>query len=228
MARCRFIHKNFRCLSCSHEWRQGMWIYFDSWDQSKNTDYPSVCPNPSCTVPHISIIPSVPRGPGYGAQVRESQRTIVYLTPDGDYMVPPVTDPSDPAYAECIETCRSGGGIRMEFTSLSEMRQFQRTRMESQREEWLKQIDTGEFGVTTPDFQQLQKALYSQSRNQILEYDQKSLESGHDRIRENISERKEQRERFQEKFRSLKIGRHGDSKRYERLRSGIGSDRGNR
>jgi hypothetical protein len=133
-------------------------------------------------------------------------------------MVPESNDPN----SELAATARRIGGVRYSFASVQDLRDFQRKEMYKQREEWQRAIDEGQYEGTglDPSFQQMQSSLYEKARNQVIEYDEKSLREGRDRIREQIAESQAKHAESTKRFKSLRVGRHGDSERYERLRRG--------
>lgn len=212
MARAIYRILTFGCLTCGTEQKQGCWMYTDEYDQHKDTPFPNTCTNAECKDPHITYIPRKQTL----AQVRESQRCAVYVYPDGDYSAPWTNDPND----EQARIAREAGGVRMEFTSIREMQEFQRKQGYRNEDKWLRVMDEGGYDISSPDFKQMREAMYKSGRNMVLDYDQKSIRERQDLIFEDMKKRREQHEESIRRFKSLKVGRAGDAQRYERLRRG--------
>jgi hypothetical protein len=210
MARCIGRNLHFGCLTCGTEQTKFCWMYTDPYDQHMNTSFPNTCTNPECTDPHITYIP---RNQSF-AQVREAQRCAVYMLPDGDYMVPDSNDPN----SDMSKTARQSGGVRYEFNSVHELREFQRKRGYMKEEEWMRTMDEGGYDISSPDFKQMRDAMYTTSRNQVIDYDDRSLREGRDMLREMFEDKRKQHEESVKRFRSLRVGRAEDGRRYERLR----------
>lgn len=219
MSRTVGLPTTFTCLTCRTT-RHGTWWAGNADSQAMKWNYDELskgCGNEKCTNPQLR------RNSRSGSSVlRNSRPVAIYLFPDGDYAATPDSDP----HSEFARTNSDAGGVRMELTSVRELREFQRQRGQQKMDEWRRRADEGGFydpmfGIdTTPDEQTLRDRAYESGRNQVIDYDDKSLRDGHDRIREHLAAQREQNERAVSKFRSLRVGRAGDNERYERLKRG--------
>jgi hypothetical protein len=131
MARWTARFGTFRCLNCSAETRGCYWqpgdsaAYDEEFDATSTSsvarDNRSRLSSCTCAVPHVEF-----SGGGYStssyATVRSSQRAVVYEFPDGSWAN--VGD-NDPMNVSAQNHARDGA-IRREFSSIRELRAFQR------------------------------------------------------------------------------------------------------
>jgi hypothetical protein len=149
MARWTARFGTFRCLNCSAETRGCYWqpgdlaAYDEEFDATSTSsvarDNRSRLSSCTCAVPHVEF-----SGGGYStssyATVRSSQRAVVYEFPDGSWAN--VGD-NDPMNVSAQNHARDGA-IRREFSSIRELRAFQRAHRKtgSDETEWVQRGDS--------------------------------------------------------------------------------------
>jgi hypothetical protein len=133
MARWRATYKTFECLSCDRSWRDTYWQPIDSvayleemaGPQGNQTAQSNVAKlTCTCDNPHVRIRPYSGSGSASDsvAQVRASQRAVIYQFPDGTWAAPGSNDPNDPV----AQTSIRDGAVRREFYHIRDMHDFQR------------------------------------------------------------------------------------------------------
>lgn len=138
----------------------------------------------SCSSPHVEVRIRL-NGSRY-AQVRASQRAVVYEAPDGSWQVPGSNDPNDPVAVRAAHD----GYVRKEFHSIRELREFQRShRMRSDDD-------------TT-------------AANEVLDFDEGSRRSDDTMTRDRYATR-EREARLREAFKFIKSVGGGAGSRYDR------------
>lgn len=114
----RGVFRHLECLTCGADFRRFMWRWSDP-DDPRNSELTNTCDNPSCPLPHVRFKST---SNSSLAQVRASQRAVVYEFPDGSWAQPGTNDPNDPVAQESVRD----GGVRREFYHTREMGEFQR------------------------------------------------------------------------------------------------------
>lgn len=172
MPRAVAVYRELRCHSCSTHWRQHVWGYDEHWTQPREQLH---CPNPDCLTPHIEVLPRWDRTGQY-AQVRASQRAVVYMMPDGTSSAPASNRYDDEIAIAAVQA----GGVRMEFPSVRALRQFQHDRA---------QYDGDELT----------------DRNMVIDYDQSTILHGETLTRKRIQIEDERRARALERMDGMKV-----------------------
>lgn len=213
--------RSITCSTCSTAVKVTWWYAGDEFSQAPEWNEANIksavcsCSEPQWTFPSSNATAHVS---GLG-----TKKTVVYVMPDGDYIAPHSNDIHD----EQAKLAREWGGVRRELGSIRELDAFQREQRNRQRDIWQREIDEGIYEGTSldPSYQQLEAALYEKARNQVLEYDEKSLLEGRDRIRERMAEDRQRQVETQQRRRAslekpgFRLGRPSDRERYERLKS---------
>lgn len=119
MPRAVARYLTLHCLTCDSSRRELYWQGDAEWIESHNISSQQSCSNPSCPQPHIEVM--YPSSSSLNAQVRASQRAVVYQFSDGTWAQPGTNDPNDPIAQKSIVD----GGVRREFYHIREMHDFQ-------------------------------------------------------------------------------------------------------
>src|SRR5688572_19743756 len=114
MPRAVATYRNLHCHSCDRKWGEVVWNYSADWNSDRSR------PTCTCPTPHVEILPRL--GAGRIAQVRASQRAIVYQMPDGSYENPMTNSYDDPGALDCV----ARGGVRLDFPSIHDLRSHNR------------------------------------------------------------------------------------------------------
>ena len=115
--------RTLECLTCSITFRRMIWRWDDPTDPRNTKIDNAFHPDPLCDLPHLRFAYDL--GMGSCAQVRESQRAVIYRFPDGTWAAPGSNDPNDPVAQKSIRD----GAVREEMYHLRDLRSFNRERM---------------------------------------------------------------------------------------------------
>lgn len=218
MARSQARRITLKCVNCGQN-RGDFWWSGDRAEEWNATAIAQACS--VCSTAHWEI----DFGTGARLSARGTQgKAVVYMLPDGDYMS---VDTNTPAMVETAATV----GVRREFGSLKEVRDFCKNRAKQKVEAWKREADEGLYGVTTPDFKQWAELDHIACMNDVLNYDEKTIREKLGHMGEVMAERRRIHDATMKRFRPardgsiqlpggarMRIGGPQDKARYDRLR----------